>query len=103
MKYSGTLSQQLGGGAELSINGSHSYLLLGRLLWEEFAEIPFDTLSTTSGWIRLGMGSRWRAELGLRAFYRSEYERSLTVRYQLAGLDTPSGSSDAAGVVRWRR
>jgi len=87
MRYSGTLSQQLGSNAELLIDGSYSYLVLGRLLWQDFAEIPFDTLSTTSGWIRLAMGSRWRAELGVRAFYRSEYERSLTVRYVPAGLE----------------
>ncbi|MBO6574721.1 MAG: hypothetical protein JJ896_04855 [Rhodothermales bacterium] len=58
-----------------------SDLRLGRFLNDTFAEIPFDTLKTYGGWVRLQSGSRVTAEIGLRVFIRTDYDRSSTVRY----------------------
>ncbi|MFQ5572323.1 MAG: hypothetical protein ACE5G0_21820, partial [Rhodothermales bacterium] len=62
-------------------SGSYADLRLGRLLWDAFAEIPFDTLRTYSGWIHVQAGRRIMADIGLRVFIRTDFERVLTVRY----------------------
>lgn len=90
LRYDGSLEQNLGGGLRLFVTGSYSALHLGRLLWNEFAEIPFDTLRTYGGWIRLQAGRRIVADVGLRFFIRSDYDRATTVRYPRV---------DAAGAV----
>lgn len=87
MKYRGSIRHQLAAGSVLTFDASHSRLLLGRFLREDFAEIPFDTVTTTSGWVRFEVGHRWRAEVGVRAFLRTDFERSLTVRYQPGDAD----------------
>ncbi|MFC2085754.1 hypothetical protein ACFLRO_00925, partial [Bacteroidota bacterium] len=81
MKYSGSFYRQIGMGVDFLLDASHSQLMLGRLLWEDFEEVPFDSIATTTGWARLEVGRKWRAEVGLRAFYRSEFDRSLAVRF----------------------
>ncbi|NNE70297.1 MAG: hypothetical protein HKN29_08025 [Rhodothermales bacterium] len=58
-----------------------SDLRLGRFLDEQFAEIPIDTLRTYGGWFRLQSGTRVAAEIGLRVFIRTDFDRSATVRY----------------------
>lgn len=80
-RYDGHLEHDFGGGMRLLATGSMSDLQLGRLLWNEFAEIPFDTLRTYSGWIRIQTGRRTVAEVGLRLFIRSDFDRATTVRY----------------------
>ncbi|MFV1979836.1 MAG: hypothetical protein ACC655_01670 [Rhodothermia bacterium] len=87
LKYSGSLSRKLGSGAELLLDASYSQLMLGRLLWEDFEEVPFDSIGTRSAWARLEVGRRWRAEFGVRLFYRTEYERTLSVRFEPPGAD----------------
>lgn len=58
-----------------------SDLRLGRFLDEEFAEIPIDTLRTYGGWFRVQSGTRVAAEIGLRVFIRTDFDRSASVRY----------------------
>jgi len=73
--------QDLGQGVELHTTGSYSDLRLGRFFKKRFSEIPFDTLQTYSGWVRLKAGRRVSAEIGLRYFIRSDFDRATTVRY----------------------
>ncbi len=82
MKYEAEYRQKLGGGFELQATGGYSDLRLGRFLENQFAEIPFDTLQTYSGWIRLRSEGRLTSEIGIRAFVRTDFERANTVRYR---------------------
>ncbi|RMH58907.1 MAG: hypothetical protein D6685_11660 [Bacteroidetes bacterium] len=91
LRYSFALEQDLRHGVRLLADGGFSDLRLGRLLWEAFAEIPSDTLRTYSGWLRLRAGQRLTAEIGLRAFIRSDFDRATSVRYPAV---------DEAGAVR---
>lgn len=68
-------------GFQLRASASSSTLLLGQLLPDRFAEVPQDTLRTFGGWLRVQTRGRVRAEVGLRAFVRTDYSRSLSVRY----------------------
>lgn len=81
LRYDGRLEHDLGAGLILRASGSYSELQLGRLLWPRFAEIPYDTLRTYSGWVRLQAGRRVTAEVGLRFFIRSDFNRATQVRY----------------------
>jgi len=81
LKYIGSIRQDIATDASLNLEASFSELLLGRLLWEDFKEIPFDTLKTTTGSFSIRVGSRLVGEAGIRALYRSDFERSLTLRY----------------------
>ncbi|HUF08807.1 MAG TPA: hypothetical protein VMO47_05765 [Rhodothermales bacterium] len=88
LKYIAAARRRIAADATLNLEASYSKLLLGRLLWSEFREIPFDTLQTTTGFASIRMGRRIIAETGLRALYRSDFERSLTVRYIVgSGVD----------------
>lgn len=66
---------------------SYSDLRLGRLLWDRFAEIPFDTVQTVAAWARYRVGTTWQVELGLRLFHRADYDRSTTLRYDKVDAD----------------
>lgn len=81
MRYELEAEQAVGGGLRLKVDAAFSDLRLGRFLADEFAEIPFDTLRTWSGWVRLQTGGRITAEIGLRYFIRGDYDRSATVSY----------------------
>lgn len=93
LRYEAALEHGFGGGVTLFGEGSFSDLHLGRLLWDEFAEIPFDTLRTYSGWIGLQVQTRSGliAMIGARAFIRTDFDRGTTVRYPVV---------DEMGVVR---
>ncbi len=80
-RLEGDLDQRLGTGLRLLANGGRSDLHLGRLIWSRFAEIPYDTLRTYYGSVRLRAGRRVVAELGYRFYIRSDYDRALTVRF----------------------
>ena len=82
VQYEAEYRQDLGAGFELLVNGGYSDLRLGRFLQNQFAEIPFDTLQTHSGWIRLRTEGRFTSESGLRVFIRTDFERAGTVRYR---------------------
>ncbi|MEM6648398.1 MAG: hypothetical protein AAF730_19310 [Bacteroidota bacterium] len=71
----------------LRFDGSLSDLRLGRFLNDSFAEIPFDTLRTYAAWIRLEVKGAVTAEIGLRAFIRTDFSRAATVRYPRADAD----------------
>ena len=81
LRFETDLEQDLGNDARLFATGSYADLHLGRLLWNDFAEIPFDTLRTYSGWVHLQTGRRLVTDIGLRLFIRSDFDRAATVRY----------------------
>ena len=82
MRLESELEHRLFSNTDVKWSGSFSDLRLGRLSWEAFTEIPFDTLRTYTSWLRVQSGHRLRGELGWRAFLRSDYDRAITVRYQ---------------------
>ncbi len=82
LRYDLDTEHDFGNGLRLRAEGSFSDLRLGRFLNDVFAEIPFDTLQTYSGWVRLEAGRRVTAEIGLRFFIRSDFDRATTVRYE---------------------
>ncbi len=61
-----------------------SDLRLGRLLPDRFAEVPFDTVRTYDAHLRLVADRTWRAELGVRVFYRTDYSPAITTRFARA-------------------
>ena len=70
-----------------------SDLRLGRFLDKVFAEIPFDTLKTYSGWARIQTGKTVQAEVGLKYFIRTDFDRSASVRYTVPSTDTETSIS----------
>ncbi len=85
-------------GPALYADGSFSDLRLGSLLWDRFAEIPFDTLRTWSARLRLQVRTRKgvTASIGARLFIRSDFDRAATVRYDIRNEDG-TRQLDAAG------
>ncbi len=81
MRYNLDVTHDFGADVQVRAAGSLSELRLGRFLSDRFAEIPFDTLRTYSGWLRLRTGRRVSAEIGFRFFIRSDFDRATTVRY----------------------
>ncbi len=73
--------RDFGEGLRVLVDASASDLQLGRFLEDKFAEIPFDTLRTYSSWVRIQTGGKIQAELGIRLFIRTDFDRSATVRY----------------------
>lgn len=62
--------------------GTYSELRLGRLLWHQFAEIPFDTLRTYTGWLQLeAQTASLHSRVGFRFFLRRDYMPRLLVAY----------------------
>ncbi len=100
LRYDGEVEHDFGSNVRVRAQGSYSTLFLGRLLWNEFAEIPFDTLNTYSGWLRLQTGERIVGEIGLRFFIRSDFDRSVTVRY---GRTSPDGADLVSSITRTGR
>ncbi|MEM8484362.1 MAG: hypothetical protein AAF564_02380 [Bacteroidota bacterium] len=82
LRYESEYKQDLGEGFHLHVTGGFSDLRLGRFLQDSFAEIPFDTLQTYSGWVRIRSEGRLNSELGVRVFTRTDFERANTVRYR---------------------
>ena len=81
IRFETDIEQQVDGDLRLRATGSYADLRLGRLLWNDFAEIPFDTLRTYSGWIHVQVGRRLVTDIGLRFFIRSDFDRATRVRY----------------------
>ncbi|MEZ4700694.1 MAG: hypothetical protein R2834_10225 [Rhodothermales bacterium] len=82
LRYDGSFEQDLGRHLRLLADGTLSDLRLGRFLQDRFAEIPFDTLRTYGGRLRIQTGRRLVAQLGFRFFVRTDYDRATTVRYR---------------------
>ncbi|WP_397546842.1 hypothetical protein ABUL39_13690 [Rhodothermus marinus] len=79
------LEQALSPRLRARFDGSYSELRLGRLLWDRFAEIPFDTLRTYTGWLRLEtQTARLRSSVGFRVFLRRDYMGGLLIAYTTA-------------------
>lgn len=87
MRYDLSVEQDLGAGLRVLADGRYSDLRLGRFLKDAFAEIPYDTLRTYGSWVRLQTGGRTTAEIGVRLFVRTDFDRSATVRYPRTGED----------------
>lgn len=66
---------------------TRSNLRLGRFIQERFAEIPFDTLRTASGEVRIRVGRRHTAEVGVRVFTRNDYNGATRVSHRRRGED----------------
>lgn len=83
MRLESEIEKNIFADTDLKLSASFADLRLGRLQWENFAEVPFDTLRTYSAWLRIQTGRRLRGEVGWRAFLRSDYDRAVSVRYQI--------------------
>ncbi len=81
LSYDLDASHDVGDDVRVMLTANWSDLQLGRFLDDVFAEIPFDTLRTFSGWLRLETGRNVRAEIGVRWFVRSDFERATTIRF----------------------
>ena len=81
LRFEAALSRRIAGDIRILASGSYGDLHLGRLLWDSFAEIPFDTLRTYRAWVHLQAGSRIVADVGWRLFIRSDYYRAATISY----------------------
>ena len=89
MRFETQIEQGVAKDLKVLAEGSYADLHLGRLQWESFAEIPFDTLRTYRAWLHFQSGRRIVADIGWRIFIRSDYDRSATVTY-----------TDADGITR---
>ncbi|MFT5141638.1 MAG: hypothetical protein ACI80V_001056 [Rhodothermales bacterium] len=87
LRYDLDVEHDLGPELRLLAEARVSDLRLGRFLDEVFAEIPIDTLRTYGGWVRLQSGRKVIAEIGLRVFIRTDFDRAATVRYPRLGDD----------------
>jgi hypothetical protein len=81
LRYEGTFEQDLSARIRLLADGIYSDLRLGRFFQDRFAEIPFDTLRTYGGRLRLQVGRRVVPQLGFRFYIRTDYDRATTVAY----------------------
>ena len=84
MRLESEIEKNIFANTDLRLSASFADLRLGRLQWENFAEVPFDTLRTYSAWLRVQTGRRLRGEIGWRTFLRSDYDRAVSVRYQFS-------------------
>ncbi len=87
MRMEAALDQRVWMDTDLRASVSYADLRLGRLLWDSFAEIPFDTLRTYNAWLRMETGRRLRTTIGWRLYLRSDYDRAATVQYERVGTD----------------
>ena len=99
LRYDGEFEHDFGRGVRLFINASRSDLHLGRLLWNQFAEIPFDTLRTYSGWIHLQAGRHIVADIGFRLYIRRDFDRNTIVRYPRIDADGNSIVDETGNVL----
>ncbi|NNE35226.1 MAG: hypothetical protein HKN13_08325, partial [Rhodothermales bacterium] len=80
-------THDFGDGVVARFSGEQSELRLGRFFEDSFSEIPFDTLQTTAGWVRIRVGGSAQAEIGLRVFQRRDFNQSTRVRYRRLDAD----------------
>ena len=85
MRVEAEIDQALWQDTAFRVTGSYADLRLGRLLWDSFAEIPFDTLRTYNAWVHMETGRHLRADIGWRLYLRSDYNRAAVVRYTRVG------------------
>lgn len=87
MRYEVDAEHQVMDATRVLVTASLSDLQLGRFLDNVFAEIPFDTLRTVSAWGRIQTGRTVQAEVGMRVFIRTDFDRSASVRYTIPDTD----------------
>ncbi len=87
LRYEVEADQALAASLRTTARLTYSDLRLGRFVEEVFAEIPFDTLQTVSGWLQIHSDGALKTSVGVRLFIRSDYNRSTTVRYVVGGGD----------------
>lgn len=80
-RLSADLEHRLAPSLTLRATGTASDLQLGRLVPGRFAEVPFDTVRTYDAHVRVAAGGTWRAEVGARLFYRTDYSPAVTTRF----------------------
>jgi hypothetical protein len=85
LRYDLSFRHELSDALLLRADARLSDLRLGRLIENRFAEIPFDTLRTYAGHVRLQAGTDLVAEVGLRFYVRSDYQRRANLTYPSAG------------------
>ncbi len=81
IRFETQVEQRMAKDLHVLAEGSFADLHLGRLQWESFSEIPFDTLRTYRAWLHIRSGRKVIADIGWRIFIRSDYDRSATVTY----------------------
>ncbi|MBT8401070.1 MAG: hypothetical protein KJO98_11385, partial [Rhodothermia bacterium] len=100
LRYEADVEQDLPSTLRLTARATISDLRLGRFLDAAFAEIPFDTLVTTSTWLQLHSTGRLQASVGVRTFIRSDYNQSTAVRYTPRANDgSPLLDSNGSPIV----
>lgn len=82
LQYEAEIRQDITNNYQVLLSLGSSDLRLGRFLRDSFAEIPFDTLRTYSGWARIRTTGKVQGEIGMRVFVRTDFERASTVRYR---------------------
>lgn len=87
MRYEVDAEHAVSDAMRILLTASLSDLQLGRFLDNVFAEIPFDTLRTVSAWGRIQAGRKVQAELGMRVFIRTDFDRTASVRYTIPETD----------------
>jgi len=87
MRYEVDAEHAVSDAMRILLTASLSDLQLGRFLDNVFAEIPFDTLRTVSAWGRIQAGRKVQAELGMRVFIRTDFDRAASVRYTIPETD----------------
>lgn len=87
LRYELEADQRIATAMRTTARLTFSDLRLGRFLDDAFAEIPFDTLQTVSGWLQIHSDGALKTSIGLRLFVRSDYNRSTSVSYVTPGTD----------------
>jgi len=87
LRYEIDAEHEVADAVRILVTASLSDLQLGRFLDNVFAEIPFDTLRTVSAWGRIQTGRTVQAELGMRVFIRTDFDRVASVRYTIPDTD----------------
>ncbi len=82
LRYDVEASHVVADGIRVLANGTRSDLRLGRFIESTFSEIPFDTLRATSGQLRVQVGKRHTAEIGVRVFVRSDFNLGTRVTHR---------------------
>lgn len=100
LSYEASLEHRVEQDVRFLLDGSYSDLQLGRLLWTDFAEIPFDTIRTVGAWARVRVGSSWTAETGVKLFFRSDYNRNTILRYPKTD-ENGQTVTDTKGNIVW--
>lgn len=100
LRYEFDMTQHLTSDLRAMLDVSYSTLHLGRFIEDSFAEIPFDTLRINRIWFRVKAGSKYSANIGVRALVRSDYNQNSSVTYSIVGEDgVPATDSEGNAIT----